>query len=89
MIVEGSVLLCVQVQDRLEDRLSSAQPVGTGNIDLASDVIKKCEITRSKDAQELANILKTPHFKVILYVVQYCLLKDFCMMVIIALMSYG
>jgi hypothetical protein len=39
--------------------------VGTGNIDLAGDVVKKCEVTRSRDALELANILKTPHFKVI------------------------
>lgn len=69
--------MCVQVQDRLEDRLSSAQPVGTGNSDLAGDVIKKCEITRSKDAQELANILKNPHFKVILHAVEYCLYKGF------------
>lgn len=41
------------------------QPVGTGNIDLVGEVVKKCEVTRSRDAQELANILKNPHFKVI------------------------
>jgi hypothetical protein len=45
--------------------------VGTGNIDLAGDVIKKCEVTRSKDAEELANILKNPHFKVIFRAVEY------------------
>jgi hypothetical protein len=39
--------------------------VGTGNIDLVGDVVKKCEVTRSQDAKELANILKNPHFKVI------------------------
>lgn len=55
----------LQVQDRLEDRVSSAQPVGTGNTDIAGEVVKKCEVARSKDAQELANILKNPHFKVV------------------------
>jgi hypothetical protein len=45
--------------------------VGTGNIDLAGDVIKKCEVTRSRDAQELAYILRNPHFKVILRLVEY------------------
>jgi hypothetical protein len=45
--------------------VSSAQPVGTGNIDLVGEVVEKCEVTRSQDAQELANILKNPHFKVI------------------------
>ncbi|KDR14827.1 MAGUK p55 subfamily member 6 isoform X2 [Zootermopsis nevadensis] len=56
----------VKVQDRLEDKLSTAQPVGTGNIDLVGDVVKKCEVTRNKDAQELANILKNSHFKALL-----------------------
>jgi hypothetical protein len=51
--------------------------VGTGNIDLAGDVVKKCEVTRSKDAQELANILKNPHFKVIAYSVECSLYKGF------------
>ncbi|KAJ4431424.1 hypothetical protein ANN_20021 [Periplaneta americana] len=55
------------VQDRLEDSVSSAQPVGTGNIDLAGEVVRKCEVTRNRDAQELANILKNPHFKVKCY----------------------
>lgn len=60
-------MLCVeQVQDRLEDRVSSAQPVGTGNIDLVGEVVKKCEVNRSRDAQELANILNNPHFKALL-----------------------
>lgn len=53
-----------QVQDKLEDHISCAQPVGTGNVDLAVEVRAKCEKSTSRDAQELARILRDPHVKV-------------------------
>nr|CAD7443381.1 unnamed protein product [Timema bartmani] len=57
--------LCVQVQDRLEDPVTSAQPVGTGNLELAEHVGRRCEQARSIEARELAILLKNPHLKVL------------------------
>nr|CAD7453695.1 unnamed protein product [Timema tahoe] len=58
--------LCVQVQDRLEDPVTSAQPVGTGNLELAEHVGRRCEQARSIEARELAILLKNPHLKALL-----------------------
>nr|CAD7413381.1 unnamed protein product [Timema poppensis] len=58
--------LCVQVQDRLEDPVTSAQPVGTGNLELAEHVGRRCEQARSVEARELAILLKNPHLKALL-----------------------
>ncbi|XP_049802744.1 protein PALS2 isoform X2 [Schistocerca nitens] len=56
----------VKVQDRLEDPETPAQPVSTSGLKLATDVAKNCESSRSRDAQELSNILKSAHFKALL-----------------------
>nr|CAD7204496.1 unnamed protein product [Timema douglasi] len=54
------------VQDRLEDPVTSAQPVGTGNLELAEHVGRRCEQARSVEARELAILLKNPHLKALL-----------------------
>lgn len=58
--------MTLQVQDRLEDPVNTAQPVATGNIELVGEVGHKCEQARSKDARELAGLLKNPHLKALL-----------------------
>nr|CAD7428871.1 unnamed protein product [Timema monikensis] len=55
-----------KVQDRLEDPVTSAQPVGTGNLELAEHVGRRCEQARSIEAKELAILLKNPHLKALL-----------------------
>ncbi|XP_067006977.1 protein PALS2 isoform X2 [Anabrus simplex] len=56
----------VKVQDRLEDPVPTAVPVATGNLELVGEVSYSCEKVWSKDARELAAILKNPHLKALL-----------------------
>ncbi|XP_063234636.1 protein PALS2 isoform X2 [Bacillus rossius redtenbacheri] len=56
----------VKVQDRLEDSVVSAQPLATGNLDLVDEVSGACQQARSKDAHELASLLRSPHVKALL-----------------------
>lgn len=56
----------VKMQDRLEENDGSFKPVGTGNLQLMKEVQHHCRLKKSKDAQEIVQLLQDPHLRALL-----------------------
>lgn len=52
------------MQDKLEGNNECLKPVGTGNLQLMKEVQVHCRSNRSREAQELIQLLQDPHFRV-------------------------
>lgn len=56
----------LQIQDKF-DPPKPLEPVRTGNLRLLKDLTDRCSVARSSQARELARILRSSHFKVIIH----------------------
>uniref|UniRef100_T1JKI1 MAGUK p55 subfamily member 6 n=1 Tax=Strigamia maritima TaxID=126957 RepID=T1JKI1_STRMM len=56
----------VKVQDSLEGKNGSLEPVGTGNVDLVKEIASTCRKSRNRDATELSRLLQNAHVKALL-----------------------
>ncbi|CAO1381367.1 unnamed protein product [Diamesa tonsa] len=56
----------MQIQDKF-DPPKPLEPVRTGNLRLLKDLTDRCSVARSSQARELARILRSSHFKALIY----------------------
>ncbi|KAG5683504.1 hypothetical protein PVAND_012779 [Polypedilum vanderplanki] len=57
----------IKIQDKLEDPPEPLKPVRLGNIRLIRELEERYSLARNPQARELFRILRTPHFKSLLY----------------------
>ncbi|XP_070502108.1 protein PALS2 isoform X1 [Chironomus tepperi] len=62
-----AVAEAIRIQDKLEDPPEPSKPVRLGNIRLIRELEERYSVARNPQARELFRILRSPHFKSLLY----------------------
>ncbi|CAH1718180.1 unnamed protein product [Chironomus riparius] len=62
-----AVAEAIRIQDKLENQPEPSKPVRLGNIRLIRELEEKYSVARNPQARELFRILRSPHFKSLLY----------------------